>query len=72
MTKYSNLGRDSGVYSYEIGSDYIKVQFSTGRIYTYTYLSAGRIHIENMKRIAERGTGLNTYINSNVKFKYAR
>lgn len=27
MERYRNLGGNSGVYAYEIGSNYIKVQF---------------------------------------------
>ena len=72
MERYSNRGRDSGVYSYEIGSTYIKVRYRTGKSYLYTYRSAGRRNIETMKQLAVRGSGLNSYINSNVKYNYAR
>lgn len=72
MQRYSNRSGGSGVYSYEIGSNYIKVKFRTGRSYLYTYRSAGRRNIENMKQLAERGSGLNSYINTNVKYNYAR
>lgn len=54
--------------AYEIGTDYIKVKFSgTFRTYTYSYRKAGSSHVENMKRLAQNGSGLNTYINRYVK-----
>lgn len=64
MPKYLNLGRDSGIVSYEMGDDWIEVSFSQGRFrtYTYTYSSAGSAHVENMKQLAGQGHGLNEYI----------
>jgi hypothetical protein len=71
MEKYSNKGGDSGVSAYEIGHDYIKVKFSrTFRTYTYSYRKAGSVHVENMKRLAQSGNGLNSYINKYVKELY--
>lgn len=72
MPRYKNLGRDSGVYSYEIGNDRIIVTFSTSSTYEYTYSSAGSQHVENMKSLATNGQGLNGYINNNVKYNYSR
>ncbi len=72
MERYRNSGGDSGIVSYEIGENYIKVLFSDQKTYTYTYSSAGQYHIEHMKSRARRGSGLNGYINQNVKYKYAR
>ena len=73
MKKYADFNNISGVDSYEIGNDYIKIKFvSSERIYLYTYASAGIIAIEKMKMLAEKGKGLNTYINQNVKEKYER
>lgn len=72
MERYSDLDRDSGVAAYESGSDYIRVQFSDGTIYLYTYRSAGHRHIEEMKVLAKRGDGLNAYINDHVRKSYER
>lgn len=74
MKNYSNFNGDSGVSTYEIGSDYIDVKFNgTSRIYRYSYKGgAGQKHVEEMKALAKNGSGLNGYINSNVKFKYDR
>lgn len=71
MERYRNSGGDSGVSTYEIGTDYIAVKFSgTAKVYTYSYRKAGRMHVENMKRLAQSGSGLNSYINRYVKHLY--
>lgn len=71
MERYRNSGGDSGVSAYEIGPDYIKVKFSgTSRTYTYSYRRAGSSHVEQMKVLALRGNGLNSYINRYVKHLY--
>ncbi|MFT3918148.1 hypothetical protein [Cloacibacterium sp.] len=72
MKKYGNTNGDSGVSGYQIGSNYIWVEFSTGSVYEYTYSSAGVSNVETMKQLAESGSGLNGFINSHVKFKYSR
>ncbi len=71
MERYRNLSGDSGVHSFEIGVDYITVKFSgTARTYTYSYRKAGSAHVEAMKLLAQNGSGLNSYINRNVKNSY--
>ena len=72
MERYGNLSGDSGVSAYEIGSDFIRVEFSSGRIYLYTYISTGSDDIESMKKLATDGRGLNTFINTTVRKRYAR
>lgn len=73
MNRYQNLGGDSNVSEYEIGADYILIKFKgTFRKYRYSYLKAGRNHVEAMKKLAKRGIGLNAYINKYVKFLYDR
>lgn len=71
METYKNLGGDSGILYFEIGSDYIRVEFDDEAIYTYTYASAGEYNIEEMKKIATSGEGLNSFINKYVRKKYA-
>lgn len=70
MERYNDINGDSGIIAYESGNDYIKVQFSTGTIYRYTYKSAGSHNIERMKALARSGDGLNTYINKNIRKMY--
>lgn len=68
METYGNAGGDSGISAYEIGADYVSVQFSnTGKVYTYSYGRAGKSHVDQMKILARNGSGLNSYIMRNVK-----
>jgi len=71
MKLYANRTGQSGVYAYEIGSDNIHVKFRTGSTYVYDYASAGSSSVEQMKSLAIAGSGLNSFINSYVKHKYA-
>ena len=71
MQKYKDLDHDSGVSAFEIGQDWIKVQFKNGSIYLYNFRSSGQRYIEQMKNLATYGDGLNAYINKNVKKLYA-
>lgn len=72
MESYANHSGNSGVSTYEIGSNYIWVGFNSGSIYEYTYSSAGTSNIENMKSLARSGSGLNSYIMRYVKKNYSR
>lgn len=72
MVPYKNINGDSGVIVYETGLDYIRVQFSTGAVYLYTYTSAGEKNIEYMKILANKGDGLNAFINTTVRRGYAK
>ncbi|MES2516376.1 MAG: hypothetical protein V4580_19635 [Bacteroidota bacterium] len=67
MPTYKNISGDSGIRSYGIGPDFIKVVFKDGGAYTYTFKSAGVKHVSNMMELAVRGKGLTTYINQHVK-----
>jgi len=71
MQHYKDLNNDSGILAYESGDDYIKVQFKDGAIYLYNYNKPGSQHIEEMKRLANNGNGLNSYIGKYVKSNYA-
>jgi len=70
LERYRNIDGDSGVYAYEYGDDFIRVEFSTGSIYLYTSDSAGADNIEHMKRLAINGDGLNSFINRVVRRLY--
>jgi hypothetical protein len=71
MTHYKNLGLDSDVESYQIFENLIKVKFKdTIKIYTYSDKRATKFHVDNMKKLAIAGEGLNSYINKYVKFLY--
>ncbi|MEL7636883.1 MAG: hypothetical protein AAGU03_03900 [Anaerolineaceae bacterium] len=70
MERYANLNGNSGVVAYAIGNTWIKVQFTTGSPYTYSYQKAGVPHVEMMKVLAREGRGLNSYIMRNCKYSY--
>ena len=72
MTKYKNLSGESGIMSYELGSDFIRIQFEDKEIYLYTENSTGAEHIAKMKELAEKGRGLNTYINQHVRGNFEK
>jgi len=72
MELYKNLGRDSGVHSYEIGDGFIKVKFKTApKVYVYNHVKPGHPHVENMKKLAVAGHGLQTYINQHRPAGYS-
>ena len=67
MTPYKNLSQESGVKAYEILEDGIRVKFVGGEIYYYSNTKPGPKHLEEMKRLAEKGRGLATYISQNIR-----
>lgn len=70
MQQYANYGGNSSVAGYEIEPTRIRVMFSDGSIYSYSYVSAGRSNVERMKQLAQSGIGLNSYIMRNVRNSY--
>lgn len=69
MKSYFDSDNNSNIDAYEYGDDYITVRFKNSSIYTYTCMSAGSSAIEEMKRLADCGDGLNSYI-SKYKPRY--
>ena len=69
---YQNLSGDSGVRFYAAGADFLRVWFIGGDGYEYDYDKPGRSHVEEMKRLAEAGRGLATYISRYVRENFAR
>lgn len=68
---------DSGVLAYIIEDRDIKILFppdKDGRpfVYTYSYSKPGKKHVEEMKRLAVKGSDLATYINKYIREKYER
>jgi len=73
MKRYLDLSGDSGVVAYELRPDAIKVKFrGSDRVYVYSHASAGATHVARMKRLAEAGKGLSTYISRHVHDRYER
>ena len=74
MTPYKNIRGNSNVESYEIEDDSITVRFKSGRFrnYLYTYQRPGQAIVERMKSLANQGYGLNSYISTTVRSRFAR
>ena len=75
MTPYKNLSGQSGAESYMYEDKSITVKFKAKNksgydTYKYTYTSASPSEIEEMKKLADVGQGLHTYINQNVRKNY--
>lgn len=71
--QYKNINGNSNIESFMIGEDFISVKFNgSSKVYVYSYTSAGKIHVENMKVLARKGSGLNSYINTNCRMLYVK
>lgn len=70
--RYQSSSGDSGVVSYDIGPEFITLQFKNGVVHHYTYEKPGKEHVERMKELAKAGSGLSTYVNQHVQGDYAR
>jgi hypothetical protein len=72
MEPYRNTAGSPGVAAWEIGPDYVTLQFSDESTYLYTYANAGQENVERMKGLARRGQGLNTFMNTIISKRYER
>lgn len=70
MISYMDISGRSGIEGYDLFEDGIRVYFKDGRQYDYTELSAGKYEVDQMKELAQQGTGLNGFINKITKFSY--
>ncbi len=71
MKRYKNRSGKSGVFLYEIGKDYILVRFvGSAVVYRYSYKRPGKKDVEMMKKLAEEGEGLSTYISQFVREEF--
>ena len=67
MREYRNQNGNSGITAYDIGDDYIDVEFKNGGIYRYEEAAIGRLQFLNMQVLAIMGSGLNAFITMFVK-----
>jgi hypothetical protein len=72
MERYKNINGNSGVSEFEIRDDSITVQFNDGAIYLYDYSKPGKPSVDEMKSLAENGSGLNSYISRTIKKNYSK
>jgi len=68
MNIYQNP--DSGIKEYEYSNDWIKLLFDTG-LYQYDRSVVGNDAFGQMTSLADKGRGLNTYINQHRRIKDA-
>ena len=67
MIKYNSA--KSNIVSYQITSDTITILFKDGHMYLYSNVISGRQNVETMKKMANQGSGLSSFISKNkVKF----
>ena len=72
MKKYKNLSGKSAVALYEVAKDSVTVGFTSREMYIYSNQSAGSANVSQMKSLALAGKGLSTFIDANVKERFAR
>ena len=70
MEPYKNLSGNSGVESFEIGPDFVRVQFHDEPPYLCTDQSVGHENVERMKHLDRSGTGLSTFISQHPEVRY--
>ncbi len=69
MQRYRNWSGTSGIRFFDLGADYIVLKWATGEPFTYTYESVGQQNIEEMKRLALKGSHLNKFINEHPEIR---
>lgn len=74
MTPYKDIHGNSNVLSYDITDTSIHVLFKSGmqRNYLYNSSKPGSNAVETMKKLAQQGYGLNSYISKTVKTNFAK
>jgi hypothetical protein len=69
MDFYKNLNGTSGVSRYQITPTSVLVEFKGGKVYEYSYESAGSYNIEKMK-MNKKLNYMNLFIIFYIKFDY--
>lgn len=68
---YLDRNKNSGVTAFELGPDWIWVEFKGGNRYLYTVASAGASNVAAMHELAIDGKGLAGFISRLVGDNYA-
>lgn len=63
MKTYKDSDNDSNIKGYEYGDSWIRVYFKDDSEYEYSNGLITQYMIDQMKHLADRGDGLNAYIN---------
>jgi hypothetical protein len=72
VQRYLNRSGESGVVAYELGPRSIAVRFVDGAVYLYDAQRPGAEQVAEMKRLAQAGRGLSSYISRFVQQNYAK
>ena len=73
MVSYKNLNGNSNVKCYNISENYIDIEFyNTPLVYRYSDVAPGIQVLNELKKLANQGYGLNSFINKYVKTNYER
>jgi Fic family protein len=57
----------SGITGYKPLTDGIILEFKSKDLYLYNHDSPGKEHVDQMKKLAKKGSGLTTYVNQSVR-----
>lgn len=57
---------------FAIGKDFVLIRFQDQMLYLYDEEKPGRVHVDKMKSLAAKGSGLATYINQHVRQNFQR
>ncbi|HTM67427.1 MAG TPA: hypothetical protein VL093_13955 [Flavipsychrobacter sp.] len=60
----------TGVIGYALTYSGIILRFRNNELYLYDDVKPGKEHVEQMKRLAETGKGLTTYVTKHVRDNY--
>ena len=71
MQRYDDPDENSFVIGYEIFREAIRVHFRDGSVYLYNYFTPGSEKVEQLKRLAVIGGGLDAYIREHIRHRYA-
>lgn len=72
MLRYKNLGGKSKVLRYHIAKDAMTVRFADQSVFIYNNQTCSPENISKMKQLAVAGKGLGTFIEANLKDRFAR
>ena len=63
--------RATGMRAFEIGADFVRIQYDRGGIYRYSEFAVGAAYFREMKRLALKGSYLNAFINQHPEIREA-
>ncbi len=71
MPPYPSRSRNPGVIAFNLGENSIELEFRDGSRYLYNAARPGPESVATMRQLALAGAGLTTFVNQNVRDRYA-